>query len=79
VHLDLLFLPDPHLAHAEPPVDLELVESAAGPDHLDGEIRSIPALIADEVALVRLHAAFLRSFLERPATVGGKVDPRSSA
>jgi antitoxin (DNA-binding transcriptional repressor) of toxin-antitoxin stability system len=35
VHVDRAFSPDPDLADTEPPVDLELVDPAAGPDDLD--------------------------------------------
>src|SRR3990172_7574118 len=67
---ELALAPDPDLADAERPVDLQLVEAAGGPDHLDREIRSRRPPAAEDVALVGLRAALVAPVLERPRQIG---------
>src|SRR6185295_14489918 len=58
VDLDAVLLPDPDLADAQAPVDLQLVDAPPRPDDLDDEVGDLLALVrSDDVALVRLRSA----------------------
>src|SRR5687768_10443527 len=66
-HVDPSTAPDPELGDAETAVDLELVDEAARPLDLDGEIRPLLRLgVAEDVALVRLEATLLGLRADRP-------------
>ena len=68
--LDPVLAPEPHLPDPQTPVDLELVDPAAGPLDLDREIGAFRGLDPEDVALVGLDRPLVRLATDRPGPVG---------
>lgn len=63
-------LPAPHFSHVQAPIDLQLVETTAGPDDFNGKVRCVPALIGpDEVALIGFRSGLFRRVFQRPCSL----------
>src|SRR5690606_10631384 len=74
--LDATFLPDPDFADAQLAIDVELVDAAPRPDHLDRDVRSglELRLETEHIAFVRLDAALVLLALQGPGAVGRELD-----
>src|SRR5262249_36516698 len=67
--------PEPDFAHAELPVDLQLVDPARGPHHLDREVGPLGSRHATEdVALVELPGALDALVAHGPRAVRAELD-----
>src|SRR5437762_10677393 len=73
--LDDSLTPEPHLADAEPAVDLQLVDPPGCPHDLDGKVGSGRASHAQRVALVRLEGPRSCGVPERPGPEAIEGDP----
>jgi len=71
-----------YLAHAEPSVDLQFVQTARRPNHFNGNVGAIAIVFvitdntADRVALVGFRSALLAAALQSPGTNTFELYPR---
>src|SRR6185436_13874732 len=66
VDLDDTLAPVPHLLDTESLVDRQLVDAAVRPFDLDGEVRAVPLLRAEDIGLIGLGSSLLLLLFERP-------------
>ncbi len=74
VGLDAALAPVPDLGDAEFAIDIELIDAPGGPDHFDGQVRTLGIFGAKDVALVWLRTAGAILGLQGPGAVGRKRD-----